>query len=96
MFIAIEDAAMRYKGYTRYDLATLLSSEVTPSTVYSWCSGRTQPSYEHMDMLCQVLGCTMESLFIPEPYEFKYNKVRRPISRKVRRRMQSEKIEGII
>ncbi|MEZ4574596.1 MAG: helix-turn-helix transcriptional regulator [Vampirovibrionales bacterium] len=32
-------------------------------TVYSWASGRTQPSYENMDRLCDVLDCAVGDLF---------------------------------
>lgn len=74
MLIAIEDVAMRNKCYTLADLCVVLSTEVTRNTVYSWARGSTQPSYEHMDMLCHVLECTPNELFINEPYEYKFSR----------------------
>lgn len=54
----------RSKGLSLYKLAQMLS--LPQQTLYSWGSGRTQPSYDGMDMLCTVLQCNMADLFEPE------------------------------
>ncbi|MGN0015193.1 MAG: helix-turn-helix domain-containing protein, partial [Candidatus Gastranaerophilaceae bacterium] len=41
--------------------------------VYSWASGRTQPSYENMDKLCDALECSVGDLFEAEPVQEKLN-----------------------
>jgi len=64
MKIKIKEAAFRKKGWSLYRLAKELL--LPQQTVYSWASGRTQPSYENMDKLCTVLNCLMSELFEPE------------------------------
>ena len=56
------------RGFSPYSLAQTI--DVPPQTVYSWTSGRTQPSYENMDKLCSALNCTMGELFEPERLTF--------------------------
>jgi len=64
MKIKIKEAAFRKKGWSLYRLAKELL--LPQQTVYSWASGRTQPSYENMDKLCTILNCIMSELFEPE------------------------------
>jgi DNA-binding Xre family transcriptional regulator len=40
-------------------------------TIYSWASGRTQPNYENMDRLCDILDCAVGDLFEAEPVQQK-------------------------
>ena len=59
------------KGYSLYKLAKEL--KLPQQTVYSWANGRTQPSYENMDRLCDALECTIGDLFESEPIQHKLN-----------------------
>jgi transcriptional regulator with XRE-family HTH domain len=61
MQIHIKTAARAFKGWSVYKLAKELN--LPQQTVYSWVNGRTQPSYENMDRLCDILGCAIEHLF---------------------------------
>lgn len=71
MKIKIKDAVKKHKGWSLYKLARVL--QLPQQTVYSWASGRTQPSYENMDKLCEAIGCGMGDLFEPEPVQQKLN-----------------------
>lgn len=48
-----------YKFAQKYD--------ISPQTVYSWVSGRTQPNYQNQDFLCSTLECGMGDLYEAEP-----------------------------
>lgn len=52
------------KGWSLYRLAKELG--LPQQTVYSWANGRTQPSYDNMDRLCETLGCMIGELFESE------------------------------
>lgn len=52
------------RAWSLYRLAKELG--LPQQTVYSWANGRTQPSYDNMDRLCQVLGCSIGELFESE------------------------------
>jgi transcriptional regulator with XRE-family HTH domain len=67
MQIRIKDVAKATRGWSLYRLAKELN--LPQQTVYSWASGRTQPSYIHMELLCSALECTMNDLFVPEPFQ---------------------------
>jgi DNA-binding Xre family transcriptional regulator len=67
MKIKIKDVSKDKKGWSLYRLAKELS--LPQQTVYSWASGRTQPSYENMDRLCDVLDCGVGELFETEPVQ---------------------------
>lgn len=71
MKIKIKEAVKQVKGWSLYKLAKQLN--LPQQTVYSWASGRTQPSYENMDRLCEVIGCGIEDLFEAEPVQQKLN-----------------------
>ena len=62
--ILIKETARNKKGWSLYRLAKELG--LPQQTVYSWANGRTQPSYDNMDRLCKVLGCTIGELFESE------------------------------
>lgn len=64
MKIKIKEAARNKKGWSLYKLAQKMG--VSQQTVYSWANNRTQPSYPNMDLLCKVIGCTLNDLFEPE------------------------------
>ena len=64
MKIKIKDVAKEKKTWSLYRLAKELS--LPQQTVYSWASGRTQPSYDNMDRLCDVLDCGVGELFEAE------------------------------
>ncbi len=68
MKVQIKEMAAQ-NGWSLYRLAKTLN--LPQQTVYSWASGRTQPSYENMDRLCDALCCTMSDLFIPESRQLK-------------------------
>ncbi len=62
--IRIKETARTRKGWSLYRLAKELG--LPQQTVYSWANGRTQPSYENMDRLCEILGCLLGELFEAE------------------------------
>jgi transcriptional regulator with XRE-family HTH domain len=69
--IKIKEVARLKKGWSLYRLAKELG--LPQQTVYSWANGRTQPSYENMDRLCDVISCTIGDLFEAESYQIKLN-----------------------
>ena len=69
MKIKIKETIKQKKGWSLYKLAKVL--DLPQQTVYSWASGRTQPSYNSMDRLCEAIGCTMDDLFEAEPVQGK-------------------------
>lgn len=69
MKIKIKEVAKARKDWSLYKLAKELS--LPQQTVYSWASGRTQPSYENMDKLCDILDCAVGELFEAEPVQQK-------------------------
>ncbi len=71
MKIKIREIEKKNKGYSLYKLAKEL--QLPQQTVYSWANGRTQPSYENMDKLCDALDCTIGDLFESEPIQHKLN-----------------------
>ena len=71
MKIKIKDAAKKFQKWSLYILAKELN--LPQQTVYSWANGRTQPSYENMDKLCDVIGCEIADLFESEPVQKKLN-----------------------
>lgn len=73
MKIKIKEAVKKMKGWSLYKLAKVLN--LPQQTVYSWASGRTQPSYENMDRLCDALECSVDDLFEAEPVQEKLNLV---------------------
>lgn len=62
--IRIKEVARKKKGWSLYRLAKELG--LPQQTVYSWANGRTQPSYENMDRLCESIGCAVGELFEAE------------------------------
>ena len=69
MKVRIKEVAKAKKNWSLYRLAREMG--LPQQTVYSWASGRTQPSYDNMDRLCDILDCTMNDLFEPEPIQHK-------------------------
>jgi transcriptional regulator with XRE-family HTH domain len=69
MKIKIKETVKQKKGWSLYKLAKVLN--LPQQTVYSWASGRTQPSYENMDRLCETINCTIADLFEAEPVQQK-------------------------
>ena len=71
MKIKIKETLKLKKGWSLYKLAKVLN--LPQQTVYSWASGRTQPSYENMDRLCETISCSVGDLFEAEPVQQKLN-----------------------
>ena len=71
MKIKIKEVVKMKKGWSLYKLAKVLN--LPQQTVYYWASGRTQPSYENMDRLCDALECSVGDLFEAEPVQEKLN-----------------------
>jgi transcriptional regulator with XRE-family HTH domain len=69
MKVLIKECAKVRKGWSLYRLAIELG--VPQQTVYSWASGRTQPSYDNLDLLCDILDCGIGDLLISEPVQRK-------------------------
>lgn len=67
--IRIKEVARKKKAWSLYRLAKELG--LPQQTVYSWANGRTQPSYDNMDKLCDALDCTVGELFEAEPVQQK-------------------------
>ena len=73
MKIKIKETVREKKNWSLYKLAQILN--LPQQTVYSWASGRTQPSYENMDRLCEAIGCSVGELFEAEPVQGKLDLV---------------------
>lgn len=73
MKIKIKETARKFKGWSLYRLAKELG--LPQQTIYSWANGRTQPSYDNMDRLCEVIDCKIGDLFDAEPVQHKLNLV---------------------
>ncbi|MDD3012177.1 MAG: helix-turn-helix transcriptional regulator [Candidatus Gastranaerophilales bacterium] len=71
--IRIKEVARQKRGWSLYRLAKELG--LPQQTVYSWANGRTQPSYDNMDRLCESIGCAVGELFEAEPVQQKLNLV---------------------
>lgn len=67
MKINIKEVAKDKKDWSLYRLAKELG--LPQQTVYSWASGRTQPSYDNMDRLCEILDSSVGELFEAEPVQ---------------------------
>jgi transcriptional regulator with XRE-family HTH domain len=67
MKIKIKDMAQERKGWSLYKLAKEMG--LPQQTVYSWASGRTQPSYKHIEQMCHVLDCSVGDLFEADPVQ---------------------------
>lgn len=68
----LRQVCLKNKGWTLYYLAHLLASYgyCASSTVYHWADGTRLPSSKSIDMLCYLLGCSLDDLFTTEPYKF--------------------------
>lgn len=71
MKIKIKETVKLKRGWSLYKLAKELN--LPQQTVYSWASGRTQPSYDNMDRLCEIISCSVGELFEAEPVQQKLN-----------------------
>jgi transcriptional regulator with XRE-family HTH domain len=69
MKVKIKLVAQEKKGWSLYKLAKEMG--LPQQTVYSWASGRTQPSYDNMDRLCDILDAAVGELFEAEPVQKK-------------------------
>ena len=67
MKIKLKETARKNKDWSLYKLAQELG--LPQQTIYSWASGRTQPSYENLDRLCAILECNVENLLEAEPVQ---------------------------
>jgi len=69
MKIKLKEIARERKAWSLYKLAKEMG--LPQQTIYSWASGRTQPNYENMDRLCDILDCAVGDLFEAEPVQQK-------------------------
>jgi DNA-binding Xre family transcriptional regulator len=69
MKVKIKEIAKEKKDWSLYKLAKELG--LPQQTVYSWASGRTQPNYDNMDRLCDILDCAIGELLEAEPVQKK-------------------------
>ncbi len=67
MKVKIKEYAKEAKNWSLYKLAKEMG--IAEQTVYSWASGRTQPSFENIDRLCGILECNVEDLLEAEPVQ---------------------------
>lgn len=68
----LREVCLKNKGWSLYYLANILSTYgyCAKSTVYHWADGTRFPSAKSLDMLCYLLGCSLDDLFTTEPYQF--------------------------
>ncbi len=59
--IKLKETAKNKKGWSLYKLAKKLN--MPNQTIYGWSNGRTQPSYENINLLCSTLNCQVNDLF---------------------------------
>ena len=71
MEVKIKECAKEFKGWSLYKLAQEMG--LPQQTIYSWASGRTQPSYENWDKICAILSCTMNDLLVSQDVQQKLN-----------------------
>lgn len=73
MKVKLREVCLKNKGWSVYDLSTLLAKHegIAVCTTYAWSSGKRLPRAKHLDMLCNLLDCTLADLYEVEPYEFK-------------------------
>jgi len=69
MKVKIKECANELKGWSLYKLAQEIG--LPQQTIYSWASGRTQPSYENWDKLCATLSCSIGDLLESEEIQQK-------------------------
>jgi DNA-binding Xre family transcriptional regulator len=69
MKVKIKELAKEKKDWSLYKLAKELG--LPQQTVYSWASGRTQPNYDNMDRLCDILDCSIDEILEAEPVQKK-------------------------
>jgi transcriptional regulator with XRE-family HTH domain len=69
MKVKIKQVALEKKKWSLYRLAKEMG--LPQQTVYSWASGRTQPSYDNMERLCDILDTSIGELFEAEPVQKK-------------------------
>ena len=67
MKIKIKEYAKESKNWSLYKLAQMLN--LPQQTVYSWASGRTQPSYDNLDKICDILECKVGDILEAEPVQ---------------------------
>ncbi len=67
MKVKIKEVARENKNWSLYKLAQEMG--LPQQTIYSWASGRTQPSYENLDRLCAILDCNIENILETEPVQ---------------------------
>lgn len=69
MKIKLKETAKSKKNYSLYRLAKVM--DLPEQTIYSWAKGRTQPSYENLDKICDTLNCKIEDILEAEPVQKK-------------------------
>lgn len=69
MEVKIKECAKEFKGWSLYKLAQEMG--LPQQTIYSWASGRTQPSYENWDKLCAILACKIGDLLEAQDVQHK-------------------------
>ena len=60
----IQAVAKANKGWSLYQLAKQM--DMPQQTIYSWARARTQPSWENLDRLCDILDCQVDDLLTAE------------------------------
>lgn len=63
MICRIREVALNKRGWSLCRLAERLG--VRPQIVFNW-ETRSMPCTENLDLICEVLGCTMGELYEPE------------------------------
>lgn len=69
MKIKIKETAKLKKNFSLYRLAKEMN--LSEQTVYSWAKGRTQPNYENLDRICDILNCSIADILEAEPVQKK-------------------------
>jgi DNA-binding XRE family transcriptional regulator len=65
VIVRLKEVARERKNLSLYKLAQVM--DLPQQSVYSWASGRTQPNWESIELLCTILECRIDDMFQPEP-----------------------------
>lgn len=73
MKVKLKEVCSKNKGWSIYELGKLLLDHegISIGTVYAWGNGSRTPRAKHLDLLCNVLDCTLSDIYEVEPYTFK-------------------------
>lgn len=60
MKINLKQAAKKFKNWSLYKLAQEMN--IPRQTIYSWQNQRTEPSFNNLDKICNLLECNINDI----------------------------------